>query len=196
MNKIDKLLLRRIHCRCTRRPHGHAWSVFSPLKQTKETAENPAITQERIADDNRINATDQHQNFEPPLPDYEALARILKAEEEARRKAKEAEESKEEAWGESRKEWVERFPFEPIYYPEITFDPTVYDPNRKQPADDRIEGYWETRKMVKNHGFLKMFHKSRLPYTKEFEQLYDIVKEAAGKKRTIQSYLDGHLIRL
>ena len=163
MNKIDKLLYGGFAAGIV----AMLMSVFSPPKQTAEDiAENPAISQESIADDNRINAIDQHQNFEPP-PDYEALVRILKAEEEARRKAKEAEEAKENAWWESRHDWVERFPFEPTYHPEITFDP----------ADE------ETRKMVKNHGFLKMFYNCRLPYTKEFEQLYDIVKEVAGEEK-------------
>lgn len=36
--------------------------------------------------------------------------------------------------------------------------------------------------MVENHGYLQMFYNSRLPYTEEFEQMYNIVKEVAGKK--------------
>ena len=39
------------------------------------------------------------------------------------------------------------------------------------------------RKMVRNHSFLRMFYNSRLRYTEEFEQLYDIVKEAAGEEK-------------
>lgn len=165
MNKIDKFLYGGFAVALVGFIAIMLVSVFSPTKQTaEETAENPAIAQEGIADNNRINATAQHQNFEPPPPDYEALARILKAEEEAERKAKEAE---EKAWRESRKDWVERFPFAPTHHPEVTFDPT----------DEKM------RKMARNHSFLRMFYNSRLRYTKEFEQLYDIVKEVAGEEK-------------
>lgn len=170
MNKIDKFLYGGFAVALVGFIAIMLVSVFSPTKRpAEETAENPAIAQEGIADNNRINATAQHQNFEPPPPDYEALARILKAEEEAKRKAK------EKAWWESRHDWVERFPFEPTHHPEVTFDPT----------DE------EQRKMVKNHGFLKMFHNSRLPYTEEFEQLYDIVKEVAGEEKADNPFALG-----
>ncbi len=37
--------------------------------------------------------------------------------------------------------------------------------------------------MVKNREFLKMFYNSRLLYTEEFEQLYDIVKEVSAEEK-------------
>lgn len=39
------------------------------------------------------------------------------------------------------------------------------------------------KRLVKNHGFLRSFYESRLPYTKEFEQMYDIIKEEVGEEK-------------
>ena len=73
-----------------------------------------------------------------------------------------------EEWWESRKDWIERFPFQPTHHPEITFDPDETD--RKM------------RDMVENHEFLRYFYENGLRYTKEFEQLYDIVQEEVEEK--------------
>ena len=75
-------------------------------------------------------------------------------------KRKEAAEKAEKEWWESRQEWIERFPFEPTHHPEIAYG----DPN----VDVGL---------VKNHGFLRNFYQSRLPYTEEFERMHDIIKE-------------------
>ena len=37
------------------------------------------------------------------------------------------------------------------------------------------------RDLVQNHGFLRNFYESRLPYTEEFEQMHDIIKEELGE---------------
>lgn len=38
------------------------------------------------------------------------------------------------------------------------------------------------RDMVENHGFPRYFYENGLRYTKEFEQLYDVVQEEVGEK--------------
>ena len=79
-------------------------------------------------------------------------------------------EDEDELW-KSRKDWEERFPFNPTFHPEITFNPDVFPANK------------ERKRLVKNHGFLRSFYKSRLPYTEEFEQMYDIIKEEVGEEK-------------
>lgn len=56
-------------------------------------------------------------------------------------------------------------------HPEIAFNPDAF------PANEEI------KRLVKNHGFLRSFYEGRLPYTKEFEQMYDIIKEEVGKEK-------------
>ena len=107
---------------------------------------------------------------------------------EAEQKAKEAEriakEQAEKEWWESRQEWIDRFPFQPTHHPEITYDPSVYDPSRVRewPEEKKDKAYWEMRDLVDNHSFLRRFYESHLPYTEEFEQMYDIIAEEVGEK--------------
>lgn len=70
-----------------------------------------------------------------------------------------------EKWWENRMDWIERFPFEPTHHPEITYDPDAFHNPR------------EMQDLVGNHEFLQRFYESKLRYTGEFEQMYDIVKE-------------------
>ena len=95
-------------------------------------------------------------------------------EQEQRRKEAErlAKEQADKEWWASRQDWIDRFPFEPTYHPEITFAPNTSGVGRE-----------EMRKMVRNHSFLRMFYNSRLRYTEEFEQLYDIVQEEVGEEK-------------
>ena len=37
--------------------------------------------------------------------------------------------------------------------------------------------------MIRNQSFLRYFYKSRLRYTEEFKQLYDIVQKGAGEEK-------------
>ena len=39
----------------------------------------------------------------------------------------------------------------------------------------------EDARFSKNHGFLRKFYKSRLPYTEKFDQMHDIVQEELGE---------------
>ena len=78
-------------------------------------------------------------------------------------------------------DWIERFQFEPTYHPEITYDSDAFHNPR------------EMQDLVENHGFLRRFYESKLRYTGEFEQMYDIVKEEADQ--TTPSFSVGRSLR-
>ena len=162
-------------------------SVFSPPKQlVEEIVETPEIEQPTLESDTPDVA-------QPQIPDGyvgyylddegnkvyvtqeqidagKAYGEELKRKEAERIAQEKAKEKAEEEWWESRQKWVERFPFKPTHHPEVTFDPNAFHANE------------EMRSMVQNHGFLRNFYESRLPYTEEFEQMYNIVKEEVGEK--------------
>ena len=172
-------------------------SVFSPPKQmVEETAKPPKQTAGKRIEEVPNQMERWRQDVENARLQREAdealaehikndpeLAKWIQAEEDAKRAKEEAAKAEKE-WWESRKEWVERFPFEPTPHPEITFDPTVYDPKKLEewPEEEKGDDYWEMAMMVDNHSFLKEFYKSKLPYTEEFEKMYDIVKEELGEE--------------
>lgn len=162
-------------------------SILSPQKQTvEETVETPQIKQPTL-------------ETAPPIAEYpyfyldengnkvfltqEELDAGTEYEQELKRKEAErlAKEKADKEWWESRKEWIERFPFQPTYHPEITYDPNVFDVKKPKPQEERDKAYKEMRDLVEKHGFLRYFYENRLRYTKEFEQLYDIVQEELGK---------------
>ncbi len=107
-------------------------------------------------------------------------------DEEQRRKEAEqkAKEQAEKEWWASRQDWIDRFPFEPTHHPEIVYDPTDYDPRKvgEWPEAEKDDAYWKMQELVKNHGFLRNFYQSKLPYTEEFEQMHDIIHEELGEK--------------
>ncbi len=171
-------------------------SILSPQKQTvEETVETPQIKQPTLETASPID--------EPPIAEYpyfyldengnkvfltqEELdaGTNTKYEQELKRKEAErlAKEKSEKEWWESRKEWIERFPFEPTHHPEITYDPNVFDAKKPKPQEERDKAYKKMRDLVEKHGFLRYFYENRLRYTKEFEQLYDIVQEELGKEK-------------
>ena len=122
------------------------------------------------------------------LTQEELDAELAAAEEyerqEAERIAKEkAKEQAEKEWWESRQEWIDRFPFEPNHHPEITYDPTAYDPRKvgEWPEVEKDDAYWKMQELVGNHSFLRNFYESELPYTEEFEKFYDIVHGEFGE---------------
>ena len=39
------------------------------------------------------------------------------------------------------------------------------------------KAFWDMMRRVQNHGFLRRFYSRYLPYTEEFEQMYNIIKE-------------------
>ena len=215
MNKTDKFLYGGIVAVALAGIVAMLVSVFSPPKQpAKETAEPPTPQIDEPPTVETAALID-----EPPIEEYpyfyfdengnkvfltqEQLDAGTPREQELRREEAErlAKEKAEKEWWESRQEWVERFPFEPTHHPEITLDTAVYDPNGGEswPEEKKDKAYWEMRERVQNHSFLRRFYESKLRYTKEFEQLYDIVHEEAGEKadnpivlartfRTLQRY--------
>ena len=159
-------------------------SVFSPLKQpAEETAQTPKQPEQAM-----LKTIMPDGSPMPPIPDgyagywvdddgtivyvtQEDLDAGEAHEEELKRQEAEqiAREKAEKEWWASRQDWIDRFPFEPTHHPEIAFDP--HDPSEKM------------RVMVNNHSFLRSFYESKLRYTKEFEQLYDIVQEEVGEEK-------------
>ena len=173
-------------------------SVFSTPKTTaKETVKQPTSQNDEPPTAETALLID-----EPPIEEYpyfyfdengnkvfltqEQLDAGTPREQELRREEAErlAKEKAEKGWWESRKEWVERFPFEPTYHPEIVFDPNVFDANNPKPQEERDEAYKEMRDLVEKHGFLRRFYEENKQqiYSEEFEQMYDIVQEEVGEK--------------
>ena len=146
--------------------------VFSPPKQiVEENVEEPKAMVEKPIEDAPNQMEQWRQgvaNARLQREQAEAWAKYLQAEKDAERAALEEQDKARKEWWESRKEWVERFPFEPTYHPEVRYNPHAYN-------DDQM------RRRVKNHGFLRNFYASYLPYTEEFEQMCNIVKEEFGE---------------
>ena len=93
------------------------------------------------------------------------------------KEAEEKRKSEEAVYWKSRKAWMDRFPFDPIYHPDITFDPKVYNPvGPGGPSDYTTEGQKMAR-MISNHGFLSAFYENSNRYSPEFEKIHDILLE-------------------
>ena len=184
MNKTDKFLYGGFAVALVGFVAIMLMSVFSPLKQpAEETAQTPKQTEPAPMKTIMPDGSPM-----PPIPDgyvgywvdddgtivyvtQEQLDAGEAHEEELKRQEAEriAREKAEKEWWASRQDWIDRFPFEPTHHPEIAFDP--HDPSEKM------------RVMVENHSFLRRFYESKLRYTKEFEQLHDIVQEVAGEEK-------------
>ena len=78
---------------------------------------------------------------------------------------------------------MENFPFESFFHQEIKYDPNVYDARGSAhwPEERKDKAYWKMKQRVQNHGFLRNFYDSWLPYSEEFEQMCNIVKEEFGE---------------
>lgn len=164
-------------------------SVFSSPKQiVEEIAEQPPEEVELLPEE----PTQPENEYVAYYLDDEGNQVFLTAEDIAESEAYDEEFKREEAeriakeqaekeWWESRQDWIDRFPFEPTHHPEITFDSAVYDPSNLPPREERDEAYRKQRDLVQNHSFLRKFYESRLPYTEEFEQMYDIIVEEVGE---------------
>ena len=141
-------------------------SVFSPLKQSaKETAQPLPPPQPEQATMETIMPDGAQM---PPIPDgyagywvdddgtlvYVTQEEIDEGEEELKQMEAEriAREKAKKEWWESRQEWIERFPFEPTYHPEVTLDTAIYDPNNPKPQEERDKAYKEMRVLARNPG--------------------------------------------
>ena len=197
MNKTDKFLYGGFAAVALAGIVAMLVSVFAPPKQPAEETAKPPTPPQIDAKPTVETASPMVEPSQTEFPYYyldengnkvfltqEEFDAGSEYEQEQKRKEAErlAKEKAEKEWWASRKEWVERFPFEPTYHPEITLDTAVYDPNNPKPQEERDKAYWKMRDRVQNHSFLRRFYESRLRYTEEFEQLYDIVQEEAGEK--------------
>ncbi len=198
MNKTDKLLYGGFAVVALGGIVAMLVSVFSPTQPPQKQAEEVTAEQEitpvspaeysdildrwRQGVENARLQREQDEALAEQIKNDPELAKLIQ-EEEAEKRAKEEAERAEKEWWESRQDWVDRFPFEPTPHPEISFDPTVYDPNNLDEwrEEEKGDDYWKMAAMVRNHGFLKRFYESKVPYTEEFEQMYDIIKEEIGE---------------
>ena len=190
MNKLDKLLYGGFAVVIIGGIAAMLVSVFFPQKQiVEEIAEQPPPEVESPAEE----PTQPENDYVAYYLDDEGNQVFLTAEDIAESEAYDEEFKREEAerlakeqaekeWWASRQDWIDRFPFEPTHHPEIAYNPTVYDPSNLPPREERDEAYRQHRDLVHNHGFLRKFYESRLPYTEEFEQMHDIITEEVGEK--------------
>ena len=171
MNKTDKLLYGGFGVVALAVIVAMLVFIFSPPKQiVEETVKTTKATVENPIEDvpNQMEQWRQGvENARLQREQAEAWAKYLQAEKDAEQSAQEELDKARKEWWESRKEWVENFPFEPTHHPEIRYDPHAY-------GDDQM------RRLVKNHGFLRHFYASYLPYTEEFEQMCNIIEEEFG----------------
>ena len=191
MNKLDKLLYGGFAVVLIGGIAAMLVSVFSSPKQAEEIAEQPSLEVELPPEE----PTQPANEYVAYYLDDEGNKVFLTAEDIAKSEAYDKEFKREEAeriakeqaekeWWESRQDWIDRFPFQPTHHPEIAYNPTAYDPSkvREWPEEKKDDAYWKMRDLVKNHGFLRRFYESRLPYTEEFEQMHDIIAEEVGEK--------------
>ena len=162
-------------------------SIFSPPKQiVEETDKTPKATVENPIEDapNQMDRWRQGvENARLQREQAEAWAKLIQAEKDAERAALEEQDKARKEWWKSRKEWVENFPFEPTFHQEIKYDPNVYDAKGSAhwPEEKKDKAFWDMMRRVQNHGFLRRFYGSYLPYTEEFEQMCNIIEEEFGE---------------
>ena len=100
------------------------------------------------------------------------LAEEYKQELAAKAAAKAAKEKADREYWEDRKEWVENFPFEPTYHPEL-----IYVPPQGEKWNVRDEDEEKMMFAVARHGFIRRFYENPLRYTRGFEMLVKIMEE-------------------
>lgn len=110
------------------------------------------------------------------------LERRHRAHHEAliqKRAIKEQLKAKEAAYWESRQAWMDQFPFEPVYHPEITFDSEVYDmmSEGKEIADEDRPAFFAMAGLVEKHGFLAAFYNNPSRYSPAFQKIHTILTE-------------------
>ncbi len=197
MTKIDRLLYGGFAVVALAGIAAMLVTVFSPPKQLVEEAIEPPQIEPANPAPVVVEVEPMQQETEfgyylddngnkvwltaEDIAESDAIEAEFKRQEEEQKSLDEA----EKAWWESRKEWIDRFPFEPTPHPEITFDPTVYDPRKafrgEWPQEKKNKAYWEMMRRVEHHSLLKDFYDSWVRYTEEFEHLHDIVQEELGE---------------
>ena len=147
---------------------------------------------------------------EKQLKEIEEEARV--AEEHRQRVEEQRKLKNEEAeWWESRREWVENFPYEAAYHPEIKFnsellkEPDIPKPdwmeylNRPGNITQNLSEYNEARRsyskkyntelrkkrVVGNHSMLKGFYENNDRYSEAFQLFYNIMNEYGYAENTV-----------
>ena len=104
--------------------------------------------------------------------------------------------AKEAAYWKSRQAWMEQFPFEPAYHPEITFDSEVYHmmSEGKEIADEDRPAFFEMAGLVEKHGFLAAFYNNPSRYSPAFEHIHKIlIEEGLSPDPLLWGWIFTHL---
>lgn len=147
-------------------------------EETSPSAEEPSAEQRRQARE-QADIEARQQSAEEKAAEEEAYwaeirrkAAGYERELAAKAAAKAAKEKAEREYWEDRKEWVENFPFEPTYHPELT-----YVPPQGEKWNVRDEDEEKMMFAVARHGFIRRFYENPLRYTRGFEMLVKIMEE-------------------
>lgn len=144
-------------------------------EKTSPATEESSDWQRKQQDQLQAAAEAHRQANEESAAEEARIARLAeeyKQELAAKAAAKAAKEKAEREYWEDRKEWVENFPFEPTYHPELT-----YVPPQGEKWNVRDEDEEKMMFAVARHGFIRRFYENPLRYTRGFEMLVKIMEE-------------------
>ena len=143
-------------------------------EKTSPSTEDPSAEQRRQQDQLQadIEAHRQAAEEEAYWAEIERKAAEYERKQAAKAAAEAAKEKAEQEYWEDRKEWVENFPFEPTYHPELT-----YVPPQGEKWNVRDEDEEKMMFAVARHGFIRRFYENPLRYTRGFEMLVKIMEE-------------------
>ena len=144
-------------------------------KETSPEPNEPSVEQRRRQAQLQAAAEAWRQANEESAAEEARIARLAeeyKQELAAKAAAKAAKEKAEQEYWADRKEWVENFPFEPTYHPEL-----VYVPPQGEKWNVRDKDEEKMMFAVARHGFIRRFYENPLRYTRGFEMLVKIMEE-------------------
>ena len=147
-------------------------------EETSPSTEDPSAEQRRQQIQEQADIEARRQAAEEAAAEETYWAEIERKAAEYERKqaakaaAKAAKEKAEREYWEDRKEWVENFPFEPTYHPELT-----YVPPQGEKWNVRDEDEEKMMFAVARHGFIRRFYENPLRYTRGFEMVVKIMEE-------------------
>lgn len=149
--------------------------VVEKEKETSPDTNEPSAEQRRRQAELQAAAEAWRQANEESAAEEARIARLAeeyKQELAAKAAAKAAKEKAEREYWEDRKEWVENFPFEPTYHPELTYVPPQGEKWNVRDKDEEKMMF-----AVARHGFIRRFYENPLRYTRGFEMLVKIMEE-------------------
>ena len=142
-------------------------------EETSPSTEEPSAEQRRQAREQAdIEARQQAAEEEAYWAEIRRKAAEYERKLAAKAAAEAAKEKAEQEYWEDRKEWVENFPFEPTYHPELT-----YVPPQGEKWNVRDEDEEKMMFAVARHGFIRRFYENPLRYTRGFEMVVKIMEE-------------------